>query len=475
MTIIATPSSKVSSLSPGRARGVLATCILASSLMYIDGSVVNVGLAAIGRSLAAPAEALPWVINGYLLPLSAMLLLGGAIGDQFGRRRTMLRGMLLFALGSVICAMAPHLGVLIGGRCLQGAGAALLAPSSLAILGQSFAGEKKGRAVGIWAAAGAIAGAAGPVLGGLLIDLWSWRAIFLINLPLCVIAAALAWHYVPPDAARQRGSLDIAGGTLATSGLAALTWGLTLGSGPRGWSAQSLGMLGAAAALLAGFCLIEKRRGEAAMMPLKLFASAPFVGLTVLTLLLYGALGEVFVLLPFTLIRGARYDALMAGAALLPVPIVIALFSPLMGGVVARIGERIPLAVGPVVVALGFALALRIGGSAPYWTDVLPCVLLTALGLSLAVAPLTTAILSSVDAAHTGLASGINSAVAETGGLVATASLTGVLASSGAALWASFHTAMLLGALACGVASLGTLGLARAAGTQGEPLPPEDP
>jgi EmrB/QacA subfamily drug resistance transporter len=455
--------SAARTLSAGRERGVLATCILASGLMYIDGSVVNVGLAAIGRSLTAPPEALPWVINGYLLPLSAMLLLGGAIGDQFGRRRTLLRGMGLFALGSALCAVAPHLGVLIAGRCVQGAGAALLAPNSLAILGQSFSGARKGRAVGIWAAAGAIAGAVGPVLGGWLIDLGSWRAIFLINLPLCAIAGALAVRYVPADAQHHGGSLDVVGGALATLGLGAITWSLTLGSGPHGWTAQALGMLGAAVLLLLGFCWVERGRGERAMMPLGLFASAPFVGLTLLTLFLYGALGEAFVLLPFALIRGARYEAVMAGAALLPVPIVLALFSPLMGSLVARIGERIPLAVGPVVVGLGFALALRIGGEAPYWSSVLPCVLLIALGLSLAVAPLTTAILSSVDAQRTALASGINSAVAELGGLVATALLTSVLASSGAALFASFHTAMLLGAIACGVASLGTLGLKRGA------------
>ncbi len=447
-------------LSPAHARGVLACCVLASGLMYIDGSVVNVGLAAIGRSLAARADALPWVINGYLLPLSAMLLLGGAIADQFGRRRTLLQGLLLFAAGSALCALAPGLGVLIGGRGLQGVGAALLAPSSLAILGQSFSGSAKGRAVGIWAAAGAIAGAVGPVLGGWIIDLGSWRPIFLINLPLCAIAALLATHYVPPDGRCARGSLDISGGVLATLGLGTLTWGLTLGSAPSGWSAAAIGLVCAALLLLCGFVLVERRRGLNAMMPLELFTSAPLVGLTVLTLFLYGALGEAFVLLPYALIRGAHYEAVWAGAALLPVPLVLALGSPLTGALVTRLGARVLLAAGPLIVGIGFALALRISADAPYATSVLPCVLLIAVGLSMAVAPLTTAILSSVDARHTALASGLNSAVAETGGLVATALLTSVLATSGSALFVRFHEAMLLGALACGVAALGTLGLA---------------
>jgi EmrB/QacA subfamily drug resistance transporter len=441
------------------ARFVLATTILASSLAYIDGSVVNVGLVAIGRSLAADASALQWVINAYLLPLSALLLLGGAAGDRFGRRRILMLGIGIFALGSTACALAPDFGILVSGRLLQGIGAAMLAPNSLAVLGQSFSGAAKGRAVGIWAATGAIAGAIGPVLGGWLIDLGSWRTIFLINLPIAAAAILLAWRYMPgdpmpadPGADSRR--LDVTGGVLATVGLGALTIGLTFGSGATGWTGRAIGATFAGCALLLIFLLFEKRAGERAMVPLSLFGSRGFVALTLLTLFLYAALGELFVLLPFVLIRGAGYSAIAAGAALLPLPITLALASPLAGSLADRIGARWPLTVGPLVVAAGFVLALRIGVKAPYWTHVLPSVFVIALGLSAAVAPLTTAVLSAVNARYTGAASGINSAVAETGGLIATALLGAVLASHGAILFAGFHIAMCAGALVCVAASL---------------------
>jgi EmrB/QacA subfamily drug resistance transporter len=446
-------------------RFVLATTILASSLAYVDGSVVNVGLVAIGRSLAANAAALQWVINAYLLPLSALLLLGGAAGDRFGRRRILVLGISIFAVGSIVCALAPELGVLIAGRLLQGVGAAMLAPNSLALLGQSFSGPAKGRAVGIWAAAGAIAGAVGPVLGGWLIDLGSWRSIFLINLPLAATAIYLAWRFLPGDPpAGERaegGGLDATGGVLATLGLGALTFGLTIGSGAGGWSGRALAITLCGIALLVLFVAFEKSAGERAMMPLSLFGSRDFVALTLLTLFLYAALGELFVLLPFVLIRGAGYSGLAAGAALLPLPVTLGLVSPFAGSLAERIGARWLLAVGPLVVAAGFILALRVGGAAPYWTRVLPAVLLIAFGLSVAVAPLTTAILNAVDARHTGAASGINSAVAETGGLIATALLGVVLAAHGADLVSEFHMAMGGGALVCIAASLATLAMWR--------------
>jgi EmrB/QacA subfamily drug resistance transporter len=448
------------------ARLVLAITILASSLAYVDGSVVNVGLVAIGRSLAVDASALQWVINAYLLPLSALLLLGGAAGDRFGRRRILMFGIGIFALGSTACALAPDFSVLVSGRLFQGIGAAMLAPNSLAVLGQSFSGAAKGRAVGIWAATGAIAGAIGPVLGGWLIDLGSWRTIFLINLPTSAVAILLAWRYLPddslttgPSAGSQR--LDVAGGSLATAGLGALTIGLTLGSGASGWTGRAIAATFAGCALLLMFLLFEKRAGERAMVPLSLFGSRGFVALTLLTLFLYAALGELFVLLPFVLIRGAGYSAIEAGAALLPLPITLAFASPLAGSLADRIGTRWLLAVGPLVVAAGFVLALRIGSNAPFWTRVLPAVLVIALGLSAAVAPLTTAVLSAVNSRYTGAASGINSAVAETGGLIATALLGAVLASYGAILFSGFYIAMCAGALACVAASLATLAMPR--------------
>ena len=411
--------------------------------------VVNVGLPAIGRSLGAEAGALPWVVNAYLLPLSALLLLGGAAGDRFGRKRMLIAGTAFFALASLGCALAPGLGWLLASRLLQGAAAAMLMPSSLAILGATFSGAAKGRAIGIWAATGAAMGALGPVLGGWLIDLGSWRAIFLLNLPLAAAAVLLAWRHVPADASEGAPPLDLAGGILATLGLGALTWALTLGSGPAGWSAGVLAALLAASILLVAFVTVEHRRGERAMMPLALFASTSFVGLTLLTLCLYGALGGLFVLIPYMLIVAAGYSATQAGAALLPLPLVIAVASPFMGGVAARVGARLPLAIGPLVVAAGFLLALRIGPEARYWSEIFPAVVTMAVGMSGAVAPLTTAVLNSVDSRHTGSASGFNSAVARTGGLVATALLGFVLAADGDRLVGAFHLAMIAGAATC--------------------------
>lgn len=435
-------------------RLVLTATILASSLAFVDGSVVNVGLPAIGASLRADAAGLQWVINAYLLPLSALLLLGGAMGDRFGRRRLLMIGTTLFGLTSLACALAPGTAALLVARFLQGVSAALLMPNSLAILGATFQGEAKGRAVGIWAATGAAVGAAGPVLGGWLIDLGSWRGIFLINLPLAAGAIALAWRYVPRDAARRAEPLDASGALLATFGLGALTWALTIGSSPRGWSASVL-LLGVAALVsFALFVALEQRRGERAMMPLTLFASAAFIGLTLLTFFLYGALGVLFVMVPYFLIEAAGYSAIGAGAALLPLPLILALTSPVLGALAARMGPRLPLTLGPLIVAAGFLLALRIGVPAHYWSEVFPALVVMSLGLSGAVAPLTTAILSSVDGGHTGVASGFNSAVARTGGLMATALLGTALAARGARLAGAFDVSMWLCAAACIAAAL---------------------
>jgi EmrB/QacA subfamily drug resistance transporter len=433
---------------------VLATTILASSLAFVDGSVVNVALAAIGRSLHAEAAGLQWVVNAYLLPLSALLLLGGAAGDYFGRRRVLLAGTALFAGASLGCALSSELPALLTGRLLQGVGAAMLMPNSLAILGQSFSGAAKGRAIGIWAAAGAALGAVGPVIGGWLIDLGSWRAIFLINLPLAAGAIGLAWRFLPQDREVGNQPLDVYGGVLATLGLAALTWALTVGSGPRGWSLSTQMCVVMAVGILVWFIVVEKGRGERAMMPLGLFASKSLIGLNLLTLFLYGALGALSVLLPYLLIQSAAYTGTAAGSALLPLPVVLFVCSPVAGHIAGRIGARPPLIVGPLIVAAGFLLAFRINAGADYWTEVLPMLLVIAVGLSTAVAPLTTAVLVSVDAQHTGSASGLNNAVARTGGLVATALLGVVLAAQGRELLRTFHLAMGIGAVVCAAASL---------------------
>ncbi|HEY0234494.1 MAG TPA: MFS transporter, partial [Afipia sp.] len=378
-------------------RMVLAATILASSLAFVDSSVVNVGLPVIGRSLEADAGAQQWIINAYLLPLSALLLLGGAAGDRFGRRRLLIAGVALFAIASIACALAPDRVTMLAGRFAQGIAAAVLMPNSLAILGQTFSGEAKGRAIGLWASTGALAAAVGPVLGGWLIDLGGWRGIFLINVPLAAGAIWLAWRFVPADTDNSDIPLDISGGVLATLALGGLTWALTAGSGKGGWTGEAITAAALGTLLILLFVYVEKRKGERAMMPLTLFASKSFVGLTLLTLFLYGALGALLVLLPYVLIVAVHYSSTQAGAALLPLPIMLSLVSPTVGGMAGRFGPRMLLSIGPMVVALGFLLALRIGEDADYWRDVFPAVVVLALGLSCAVAPLTTAVLSSVD------------------------------------------------------------------------------
>ena len=429
-------------------RGVLATTVLASSLAFVDGSIVNVGLPAIAQSFAADGASLSWVISGYLLPLSALLLLGGAAGDRFGHRRLLLMGVGLFAAASLLCAAAPGLPWLIAARVLQGVGAAMLMPTSLAILGSSFSGDARGRAIGIWAAAGAGAGAIGPLLGGWLIDVVGWRAMFLVNMPTAAAALAFALRFVQDTPRVDHRRLDVAGALLATAGLACLTWGLTAASGPAGLHGLSVAALVVGAVLFALFLAVQRHRGERAMMPLQLFAAPRFVGLTLVTFLLYGGLGGLLVLVPYVLIQIAGYSATAAGAALLPIPIVIALMSPTLGRIAGRLGPRRPLTVGPLLVALGFVLITRVDSGGGYWTTTLPAMLVIAFGMACAVAPLTNAVLDSVQPDHTGIASGLNSAVARTGGLVSTALLSFTLAAHGAALQRLFEVAMLCAAAA---------------------------
>jgi predicted MFS family arabinose efflux permease len=364
-------------------------------------------------------------------------------------------GTALFATASLGCALAPNLSVLLASRGVQGLGAAVLMPNSLAILGASFSGEARGRAIGIWASIGAVMSAAGPVLGGWLIDTVGWRAIFLINLPLAAAAIALAWIAVP-DAAEDRAPtpLDTRGEALATGALAAFTWGLTVGTGPQGWSVAAAGAVAAGVGLMLAFAAVEARAGDAAMTPPALFASRAFVGLNLMTLLLYGALGGFLTLLPYFLITDGGYSATAAGAALLPFPVVMAIGAPLMGAVAGRLGPRGPLTLGSFAAAAGLLLATRIGADAGYWRSVLPSVLVLAAGMAGAAAPLTSAVLGSVDERHTGLASGLNSAVARAGGLVATALIGLVLASRGARLAAEFRTAAMFGAAAAAAAGI---------------------
>ncbi|MDB5677334.1 MFS transporter, partial [Sphingomonas bacterium] len=378
---------------PHHPRLTLLATILASSLAFIDGSVVNVALPAIGHDLHASAADLQWTINAYLLPLSALLLLGGAAGDHFGRRRMLVGGIVLFAAASLACALAPGRGFLLGARVVQGIGAAMLMPNSLSILSHAFSGEEKGRAVGTWAAVGAIASAFGPPLGGWLVDAVGWRAIFFINLPVAALAIGFALKGVE-ESGDGKQPLDWPGAALATVALGALTWALTLWSSKRVMTEASWIALGAGLVTLALFVAVEHRRRDRAMMPLALFGTKAFVGLTAYTFLLYGALGGLIVLLPFVLITGGGYSPVQAGLALLPFSFGIGLGSRAMGRLTERIGPRWPLTIGPLVVAIGFALMLRVEPQASYWTSVLPAIAAIALGMAMAVAPLTTAVLS---------------------------------------------------------------------------------
>lgn len=443
-------------------RLLLATTIVASSVAFIDGSVVNVALPALARSLGASGGGLSWVINAYALPLSALLLIGGAAGDVFGVRRMLILGLALFAFASACCAAAPSLALLIACRAAQGVAAALLTPNSLAILGVYFSGEERGRAIGIWAAAGAATAAIGPIFGGYLLDVTGWRAIFLINLPLCAGAIALALGTVPRDRAESSAHLDWSGASLAALGLTALTWALSVISDER--ALDRVAILAAVLGLLAlgGFIRLEQVKHERAMLPLSMFRSRRFVALSLLTFLLYGALGALMMLIPFVLIEERHYSATAAASALLPLPIAIALGSSWIGRIAAKIGPRLPLTLGPMLAAAGCALAWRVTADGSYWATTLPALGAISLGMAAAVAPLTTAVLDAVADEHNGVASGFNTAIARLGGLIAVAFCSPVLAARGAALSASFRGATLIAAIAATIAGLSALvGLAR--------------
>ena len=439
----------------------LVACILASSLSFVDGSVLNVALPAIKSSYGAGAQDVQWVVNAYLLPLSALLLLGGALGDHFGRRRLLVTGTSLFAVTSLACALAPSLPVLLAARAGQGIGAALLLPNSLALLNAAFQGEKRGRAVGIWAAAGAAAAAVAPLIGGWLVGSVGWPSIFYINLPLAIGAILLALKFVTESSEPGGGRTDYVGAFLVTAGLGGITYALTLWSAVGHFTNEAL-IVGALGIIFtAAFLFAEYRRGNRAMMPLSLFRSRCFSGLNLLTFLLYGTFGVAMLLIPYVLITSGGYSPVEAGLAMLPLPIVMTVASPSMGGLAARIGPRIPLTVGPVVVAVGMGLSWLMSPDSSYWAAAFPTMLVLAMGMTIAVAPLTASVLGSVEEQHVAMASGFNSAVARTGGLIATALLGAVIASSGKQLFAGFHVAMLVSAgvsVLAGIVALTMLG-----------------
>lgn len=431
-------------------RWVLAATVLGSSVGFLDATVVNIALPSIARDLGSTATGLTWTVNAYTLTLAAFVLTAGTAGDRFGRRRVFMMGLAWFGVTSMLCALATDTGMLVAFRALQGVGAALVTPGALAIIQSSYRPDDRARAVGAWSGLAGIAGAVGPFLGGWLVDVGSWRWIFLLNVPVVVAVLIITARHVPESRdLESAGRFDLAGAGLAAVGLGGLTYALS------SWAAQGAGSVAVQAGLvvgvlaLAAFVVVERRTSEP-MLPLDVFRSARFSVTNVVTFLVYAALGGVFFWLVVTLQVVSGWSPLSAGLSLLPVTVLMLLFSAQAGAVGARLGPRMPMTAGPLLAAAGVALLSRIGPDASYLSDVLGPVALLGAGLTLTVAPLTATVLSAVPENRAGLASGVNNAVARTGGLLLVAVLP-ALTGLGAAgfhepreLAPAFRTAMLV-------------------------------
>jgi EmrB/QacA subfamily drug resistance transporter len=428
MTATPDVTSATLRLSQKSGRWVLVATVLGSSMAMLDSTVVNVALPTIGRSLGASLGGLQWTVTAYTLTLAGLILLGGSLGDRLGRRRVFLVGVIWFALASALCGLAPNIGVLIGARVVQGIGGALLTPGSLAIIQASFAPEDRPRAVGAWSGLGGVAGAAGPLLRGWLVQVGGWRWVFLLNLPLAVAVVAVTMRHVPETRdATATGKFDIAGAGLAALALGGITYALIEAPEQADPAVLAIAaVIGVAAAV--AFLLVESRRtrrpgGTPAMLPLDVFASRQFSAVNVITFLVYAALGGVLFLLVLQVQVVSGYSPLKAGTALLPVTLLMLAFSARSGALAQRIGPRWPMTAGTGICAVGLLLMTRIGLHASYLTDVLPAVGVFAIGLTLTVAPLTATVLASADVRHAGVASGVNNAVARAAGLLAVAGL----------------------------------------------------
>ncbi len=405
---------------------VLAATILGSSMTFIDGTAINVALPVLQSALHATVVDVQWVIESYGLLLSALILVGGALGDALGRRRIFVIGTIVFAAASIACGLSQSIPQLVAARCVQGIGAALLVPGSLAIISACFDEGSRGKAIGTWSGATAITTALGPVLGGWLIEHVSWHWVFFINAPLAVAVIVISLVYVPESRNPEAKRIDWTGAILATVGLAGIVFGF-LESPNRGWrNGLVLASLFLGAFALCAF-VMHQRQAQEPMVPPAMFASRNFTGANLLTLLLYAALGIFIFIYPLNLIQVQHYSTTLTGAASVPMIVLMFLLSPWAGGLVAKIGPKVPLVVGPCIVAAGFVLFLLPSDHAKYLTGFLPGFIVLGFGMSISVAPLTTVVMTSVEEERSGTASGINNAVSRTAGVLAIAVIGPVL------------------------------------------------